>query len=719
MISLRRFLALPLAAAFALPSAAQNPLELLVQQQSHYWFSVESLSQPSEFMEAADDFDLVASIERVRALGKHCFSCVPGDLHSVRLAFYEWTPSGPGALQQEYVFQDGDPNLAYGEGPNLIDMTLPTPFVATGPHFMSVQLDVDGYWAWSASNYGQPNGSMIWTRSEATGSWAKHQIINPVGDNNADLAFELYGTDSTPPDGGTDPAGEWTVVATPGPTDGFGVFLRDVDALAEDDAWAVGSYTKSTGFGSYDTFSWIQHWDGTEWSFVPSPNPEPYPGGGYITLSAVDAVAPDDVWAAGTYKTVAPDGFLGFQIFVVHWDGSSWTQVAAPATSGGSGPSVYDIEVVGPDDIWFFGLWLDFQLSALGEQRALAMHWDGSGFTVIDPPFFDNQAGYGGGHTIESASALASDDIWAVGGAHGPDFTPHSYITHWDGTSWQHVPGPTPGFYNRLYAVEAIAPDDVWAAGYYQDATSGYKHLYLHWDGSSWTQVDAPGGGKTLLHRPASGDVIAAGGINTTDGIFRWDGTTWQPVMDFPTVPNPNITRFALVPDTGQVWGVGRQNGPNAGGLTVRFEPQTDAALLASPDPCGSTAPPFSLLASPPPILGSNVSFAVDDPLSAATVAPGSAVFLAVAREPSPGSCGTLLPGFGPDLALGELLLANTDWILPMATWGGPENPAVFNVAVPNAPVLLGETFRAQAAFFDPFDGDIVLTEAIDLTLGH
>lgn len=709
------------ATLFALPAAAQNPLELLVQQQSHYWFTVESLIDDFKWLEAADDFDLVADVHRVRAQGHACWSCLPGDLHSARLAFYEWTPSGPGALQAEYVFQDGDPGLLYSDGPGLIDFTLPAPFQATGPHFLSVQVEVTGFWAWHAANYNEPIDAKVYSRTEPDGPWAPHEITYPAGPANSDMAFELYGVDDTPPTAGTDPCGDWTVVPTPQPVDGFSVLLRDVDAVASDDVWAVGDYIQeySVPFG-WNTLSWIQHFDGEAWTHVESPHPEPYENGGRQTLYAVAAVASEDVWAAGSYRTQNPSGgSLGTQIFIVHWDGSSWTQVPAPVSATGSGPFVRDILALGPDDIWFFGQWLGFEAGALGERRSLAMHWDGSSFEVTDSPFFDNKAGYGGGHSIESGSATGPDDIWAVGGAHSSDFSPHSYIIHWDGSSWAHVPGPTPGLFNRLFSVEALAPDDVWAGGAYSPAEGGgYIPFFLHWDGNSWTQVDTPGGGSTLVQREEAGDLITSAGIYGGQGIFRYDGTAWSPVMDFPTSTNPTVWALARVPgEPCEVWGVGRQNGPDAGGLTVRLQPAGVPAQVQTVEPCGVPAPAQSLVASPTPQLGKKLSVAAGDPTSSASVGAGTVAVL-ILGSTLPGGCGTVLPGLGPDAAAGELLVGAPYLVLGAETWGGPNAPAVFDLGVPDEATLSGATVGVQALFIDPSDGDQVLSRGLALTFG-
>jgi hypothetical protein len=199
--------------------------------------------------------------------------------------------------------------------------------------------------------------------------------------------------------------------------------------------------------------------------------------------------------------------------------------------------------------VWFVGDWLELPLTGVAEKRALTMHWDGSAFEIVDNPFFDNAPI--GGHGLTSISALASDDVWAVGGGHDGDYVGFSEIVHWDGSDWTHVPGPTPGWFHRLYAVEAIAPDDVWACGDYQDA-SGYRALFLHWDGSAWTQVSSPGGGHGLVALSAD-EVYSAGG-----NITRWDGVEWTVVEDFASHLNAGVLAIDAAGGAGTLFAVGR-----------------------------------------------------------------------------------------------------------------------------------------------------------------
>ncbi|MDP9379114.1 MAG: L,D-transpeptidase family protein [Chloroflexota bacterium] len=72
-----------------------------------------------------------------------------------------------------------------------------------------------------------------------------------------------------------------------------------VDAVAEDDAWAVGSNGA------------IIHWDGAEWRSVKSP--------GTARLSDVEMVNARDGWAVGDEEGVA-----------LHWDGKRWERVKLP-----------------------------------------------------------------------------------------------------------------------------------------------------------------------------------------------------------------------------------------------------------------------------------------------------------------------------------------------------------------------------------------------------
>lgn len=380
-----------------------------------------------------------------------------------------------------------------------------------------------------------------------------------------------------------DPCGTWSSVPIPEPPDSTHTVVEDVEALGADLAWAVGRKVVTIGSSlESQTVAWL--WNGAAWSIVPTPSPSPYPGGGWCDLEAVEILAADDVWAAGTQRIQAPDGFVGSQILVLHWNGSQWSVVPAPVTVGGSGNFVDDIEAIAADDIWFVGDWLTFPPTSVALKEALAMHWDGSGFTIVPAPFFDN--GTLGGHGLTKVAAVASDDVWAVGGGHDGDYVPWSYIVHWNGSQWTYEPGPTAGLDQRWYDVFALSSDEVYALGDYFDG-SAYRAIFARWDASGWTRLpDCPVGGGGL-HAFASDRVYASG-----NGIARFDGAGWTVVETFPGVAGPSALALEPIADC-SLWAVGRQYaGGTIRAFSARLEPFGDPTTFCTgaPNSVGSGA---------------------------------------------------------------------------------------------------------------------------------
>jgi len=79
----------------------------------------------------------------------------------------------------------------------------------------------------------------------------------------------------------------WNVVSSPNPSAYFN-FLYAATAISPSDVWAVG--------GTFNTL--VEHWNGTSWNFVPSPSPGTYDN----KLYGVTAISSSDVWAVGTYS---------------------------------------------------------------------------------------------------------------------------------------------------------------------------------------------------------------------------------------------------------------------------------------------------------------------------------------------------------------------------------------------------------------------------------
>ena len=143
----------------------------------------------------------------------------------------------------------------------------------------------------------------------------------------------------------------WTAVKPPNVGTGNN-HLNAVLALAPNNVWAVGLSTP-TGEQQSATLTLIEHFDGTSWSVVPSPNDGPNSDFQSNQLLGLTANSPDDIWAFGSF--LSTDGMQTMTL-VLHWDGTSWTIVPSPDPTKGFLTDVLSAGVVpSPGNVWIFG----------------------------------------------------------------------------------------------------------------------------------------------------------------------------------------------------------------------------------------------------------------------------------------------------------------------------------------------------------------------------
>ena len=145
---------------------------------------------------------------------------------------------------------------------------------------------------------------------------------------------------------------KWRTAATP-QVAGNNNKLNAVLALAPNNVWVVGLSTP-TGEQQSATLTLIEHFDGTSWSVVPSPNVGPNSDFQSNQLLGLTANSPDDIWAFGSF--LSTDGLQTLTL-VLHWDGTSWTIVSSPDPT--KGKSLNDLLFAGvvpsPGNVWIFG----------------------------------------------------------------------------------------------------------------------------------------------------------------------------------------------------------------------------------------------------------------------------------------------------------------------------------------------------------------------------
>jgi len=335
-------------------------------------------------------------------------------------------------------------------------------------------------------------------------------------------------------------AADWEVVASPnGGTQANS--LSSVAAATDSDVWAVGwAYNQS--LGAYRTV--IEHWNGTRWSLVRSPNAT----NGYNLLNGVAVVAANDVWTVG-------QAFNGntYNTLVEHWNGVSWSIVPSPNVAGNSN-ILEAISVVSANDIWAVGYSSDSSFN----NRPLTIHWDGATWSIVPSPSVNDDI-------LFAVDAVATNDVWAVGKSQNEART---LTLHWNGSAWSVVPSPNDGTNdNILFGVAAVTSNDVWAVG----NAGSLKTLAIHWDGASWSVVPTPPFNSNTNNEVLVGIVALSSDNIWTAGQFllplqgsaqqtlteNWDGSSWS------VVPSPNAKRsnnrlhgITATPN-GTLWAVG------------------------------------------------------------------------------------------------------------------------------------------------------------------
>jgi hypothetical protein len=198
--------------------------------------------------------------------------------------------------------------------------------------------------------------------TSANDIWA---IGSLLGDDEEQLFFLFEHWDGT----------QWTATAS----SSGDAFLFGASADATNDAWAVGF----NGPENDDSGTLALHFDGSSWKFTTTPNV----GAGANQLNGVLALAPNDVWAVGFSTAVAPPKSAPTLTLIEHYDGTSWSIVPSPNVGPNSGYQsnrLFGLTANSSTDVWAFGSY--FAADGSGHQMTLLEHWDGTSWTIEPSP---------------------------------------------------------------------------------------------------------------------------------------------------------------------------------------------------------------------------------------------------------------------------------------------------------------------------------------------
>jgi len=143
--------------------------------------------------------------------------------------------------------------------------------------------------------------------------------------------------------------------------------IGQVAVLSPTDAWGVGG-----DIGQARIF----HWDGASWTEMAHRDP---PG---ASFSAIDALSPDDVWVVGhKYGPEYAPNTRGWATVIEHWDGTAWSVVPSPNQHANDN-SLMGVTAVSPSDVWASG----FTEVTSGVTNTLTLHWNGKRWAIVPSP---------------------------------------------------------------------------------------------------------------------------------------------------------------------------------------------------------------------------------------------------------------------------------------------------------------------------------------------
>ncbi len=377
----------------------------------------------------------------------------------------------------------------------------------------------------------------------------------------------------------------WTQVSSPNSSQRFNVLLA-VASVSANDAWAVGYGVTASNKNE----QFIEHWDGKTWTITPNPTVSQ----GDSTLSGVAAISGSDVWVVGSTTAQNSAGSPSHtEPLVEHWDGASWKVVASAAVpaadpNSASFSQLTGVTAISSKDVWAVGRNFD---------KPLIEHWDGRTWKVVPDANPDSFQG-----TPTDISAASNNDVWAVGsgldnGQRGCGLENSILVEHWNGSRWSSVPFAKPpnASYNFSFnSIVAIAVNDAWLVGGYETLATKTHAFFApvieHWDGARWSIVTSPTisthTGFTDVAAVRGGPAWVVGQIELTNGagptvIERWNGSQWAAMASPSPGTLSNELNGVTMISPKDVWAVGSSAGGTLSehwdGISWRVVPSANA----------------------------------------------------------------------------------------------------------------------------------------------
>ena len=392
----------------------------------------------------------------------------------------------------------------------------------------------------------------------------------------------------------------WSVVPTPA----VAGYLFSVTCSSASDCWAVGDDLDSQ---KNPLNGIIYHWDGSQWSqALRASSGQSYDQFASVTCAgssdcwAVGYAGPNQIqynFLPGVAPSVA-----GGAALIEHWDGTDWSVVPTTAASAPAGQDLTSVTCSDPSNCWAVGATMD---ASGNPSSSLVEHWDGSTWTTT--PSLEPLTPANILTSVTCVDTSACWATGATNAASGQNMTPTPFIENWNGSSWTVEPSPNVVAFGYLNGLACVRGSGCFAAGFsatnFNNSTTlqtlieqlrvppaGSQGIWMTAsDGGVFSFGDANFHGSTggmALNKPIVGMAATPDGggywlVASDGGVFSFGDANFHGSTGGMALNKP-IVGMAATPDGGGYWLVASDGGVFSFG-DANFHGSTGGMALNKP----------------------------------------------------------------------------------------------------------------------------------------
>jgi hypothetical protein len=267
----------------------------------------------------------------------------------------------------------------------------------------------------------------------------------------------------------------WSLVPAPRPRGDLRATLRSVSCTTASSCFAAGSVNDNSGL---PPATLIERWNGSRWTFVPSPNPN---GAAVSNLWGISCASATTCTAVGDSagSTSASETTL-----VESWNGTAWKIIASPGVPGRQ-TALFGVDCMSAGDCTAGGAIYD-DSSGFTATPLVETERNGSWQVTPIPHPAGSYDQLGGVACISAARCTAVGSTESFIGI-------RTLVESGNAGTWSIVPSPdAPGPLSALGGISCSSATRCMAVGDNDPGTGVRLPFSALWNGKAWTIIPAP-----------------------------------------------------------------------------------------------------------------------------------------------------------------------------------------------------------------------------------